>query len=92
MYNTAVNGEPADVIIYSPDMDETGNFISSGSRNKFYSQANRINIMLPDMIRDATIILDNTIKQLSYLYQAGTTKTIDKDYTKECLKAIDDYY
>lgn len=92
VYNTAVNGEPADVIIYSPDMDETGNFISSGSRNKFYSQANRINIMLPDMIRDATIILDNTIKQLSYLYQAGTTKTIDKDYTKECLKAIDDYY
>lgn len=92
VYNTAVNGEPADVIIYSPDMDEIGNFISYGSRNKFYSQANRINILLPDMIKDATIIVNNTINQLSALYQAATIRRTDENYTQECLNAIMDYY
>ena len=92
VYNTAVDGEPADVIIYSPDMDEIGNFISSGSRNKFYSQANRINIQLPNMIQETTIVLKNTIEQLSTLYQASTIKSADEKYTEECLNAISDYY
>ena len=41
VYYTAVNGEPADVIIYCPDMVD-GHFVTSNSRNKFYSQNNRI--------------------------------------------------
>lgn len=92
IYYTAVNGEPADVIIYSPDMDEHGNFVKSGSRNKFYSQNNRINIQLPDMIKDATTILQNTIDELSRLYQSKTTKTEDPGLTKEYMKALSDYY
>lgn len=92
VYNTAVDGEPADVIIYSPDMDEIGNFVSSGSRNKFYSQANRINIQLPNMIQEATIVLKNTIEQLSTLYQVSTIKSADRKYTEECLDAISNYY
>lgn len=92
VYNTAVDGEPADVIIYSPDMDERGYFISSGSRNKFYSQANRINIKLPNMIQEATIVLKNTIEQLCTLYQVCTIKSADKKYTEECLDAILNYY
>ena len=92
IYNTAIEGKPADVIIYSPDMDEFGNFISSGSRNKFYSQANRINFQLPDIIKEATIILNNTINQLCSLYKTSTTKSVDEKYTQECLDAIQDYY
>lgn len=92
VYDTSVNGEPADVIIYSPDMDENGNFISSGSRNKFYSQANRINIQLPDIIKEATSIVDNTINQLSALYQKATNRNVDEEYTNECIKAIAEYY
>lgn len=93
VYSTAVDGEPADVIIYSPDMDELGNFISSGSRNKFYSQTNRINIQLPDMIKEATAILKKTIEQLCTLYKNGTSiKTDNNKYTKECMNAILDYY
>ena len=92
VYNTAVNGEPADVIIYSPDMDELGNFISSGSRNKFYSQANRINIQLPDIINEASVVIKNTIEQISALYRNCTTQNIDKEYTEECLSAIVSYY
>lgn len=92
VYELFINKELKDVIIYSPDMDELGNFISSGSRNKFYSQANRINIQLPGIIEEATIILKNTINQLSSLYRANTTMKINDEYTKECMDAIRDYY
>ena len=92
VYYTAVNGEPADVVIYSPDMDEHGNFVKSGSRNKFYSQNNRINIQLPDMIKEATSILQSTIDELSRLYQLKTTRKEDPALTEEYMKAIADYY
>jgi len=92
VYCTAVDGKPADEIIYSPDMDELGNFMASGSRNKFYSQANRINIQLPDLINEATIVLKNTINQISELYKQKTNLCIDKQFTKECLDAIGEYF
>lgn len=92
IYNTLVNEEPADVIIFSPDMDDFGNFIRSGSRNKFYSQGNRINFQLPDIINEATKILDNTILQIATLYQNKTVDTTETKYTEECLKAIFEYY
>ncbi len=88
IYYTSIEGEPADVIIYSPDMDEFGHFISSGSRNKFYNQANRINFQLPDMINETTTIIKNTINKISSLYQDNITKKIDDTYTKECMIAI----
>lgn len=92
VYCTDVNGNPADVVIYSPDMDELGNFMASGSRNKFYSQANRINIQLPDLINEATIVLKNTINQISELYKQKTNLCIDEQFTKECLDAIGEYF
>lgn len=92
VYGTAVNGEIADVVIFSPDMDEFGNFVKSGSRNKFYSQGNRINVQLPDMLIEASAIVKNTIEQLSLLYQQNTTETVNEAYTEECLKAIYQYY
>lgn len=92
IYYTAVKGEPADVVMYSPDMDEFGNFIKSGSRNKFYSQNNRINFQLPDMIKEVTQITKNTIDQLAFLYQQNTTRKVNSDYTQECLDVIKAYY
>lgn len=92
VYYTAVDGEPADVIIYSPDMDNYGNFIKSGSRNKFYSQCNRINIQLPDMIIELTGIIQNTITELSNLYRSETVRSESPKYTKECVNAIIEYY
>ncbi len=91
IYSTAVSGEPADVIIYSPDMDESGNFVTSGSRNKFYSQGNRINIQLPQMIKDATGIIEATIEQLCVLYQKNTNLNIDESYTLDCMNEILEY-
>lgn len=91
IYYTAVNGEPADVVIYSPDMDEFGNFITSGSRNKFYSQGNRINIQLPILLKEATSIIESTIERICTLYQKSTINNVDEAYTNECIKAIVKY-
>jgi hypothetical protein len=90
VYYTAVDGEPADVIIYSPDMVD-GHFVTSGSRNKFYSQNNRINAQLPDMIKDATQILIRTVDQISALYKRKTVRKEDPKLTEEYLNAIHDY-
>ena len=91
VYYTAVNGEPADVIIYSPDIVD-GHFVTSNSRNKFYSQNNRINEQLPDMIKEATQILMRTIDQISALYQQNTVRSENPKLTEEYMKAIADYY
>lgn len=92
IYCMSPNSDPGDVLIYSPDMDENGNFVSSGSRNKFYSQANRINVQLPDLLNEATSILKNTINQLAKLYKDGTTRKENEEYTKECLEAINAWH
>ena len=69
-----------------------GHFVSSGSRNKFYSQKNRINEQLPDMMKEATQILMQTVDQISVLYQQKTVRKVDPKLTEEYLNAIKDYY
>ena len=68
------------------------NYISAGSQNKFYSQNNRINAQLPDMIKDATQILMRTVDQISALYKRKTVRKEDPKLTDEYLNAIQDYY
>lgn len=92
IYCTSIDGEPADVFMLSPDMDENGNFITSGSRNKFYSQNNKINIDLPLLVKDVCHIMINTIDQISLLYKKKTTKKEDPKITNLCLEAIQRYY
>jgi hypothetical protein len=69
-----------------------GHFVKTNSRNKFYSQNNRINEQLPDMIKDATAILKKTIDQISALYQQKTVRKEDPKLTEKYMKAIRDYY
>lgn len=72
-------------------MDDLGNFIKSGSRNKFYSQSNRINMQLPDMIEELTIIIQNTIDELANLYKSETKIKENPTLTQESLDAIANY-
>ena len=92
LYETFVDDEPADVIMYSPDMDKHGNFISSGSRNKFYSQGNMINIQLPQLVIDALSVIQNTIDKIADLYSKETVRTEDTELTKECILVIAKYF
>lgn len=72
-------------------MDGFGNFITSGSRNKLYSQGNRINIQLPILLKEATGIVESTIERICTLYQKNTINSIDEAYTNECIKDILNY-
>ena len=73
-------------------MDEYGNFISSGSRNKFYSQGNIINIQLPQLVMDTLHVIQNTIDKIAELYSKETVRTEDTELTKECILVIAKYY
>lgn len=92
IYETYIKDNPADTIMYSPDMDENGNFVSSGSRDKFYSQSNMINIQLPHLVMDTLTVIQKTIDEIVVLYSQETTRTEDKNLTKECIDAMSKYY
>ena len=78
VYYTAVNGEPADVVIYSPDMDEHGNFVKSGSRNKFYATGAKINTVLPALVSDVIDVLSKTKDKFQEVLVARTTPATDE--------------
>lgn len=92
LYLTAIDGMPADVIMLSPDMDENGNFVTSGSRNKFYSQNNIINADLPYLVYDVIEIIGRTVNEMTSLYQKNTSILIDEEKTKDCMKQIKLFY
>lgn len=92
IYETCIEDHPADIIVYSPDMDEYGNFVTSGSRDKFYSQGNMINIQLPHLVMDTLDVIQKTIDEIVVLYSQETTRTEDENLTKECIDEITMYY
>lgn len=92
IYETYIGDNPSDIIVYSPDMDEYGNFITSGSRDKFYSQGNMINIQLPHMIMDTLSVIQATIDKIVELYSQDTLRSEDKELTKECIDELTKYY
>ena len=92
IYLTAIDGNPADVIMLSPDMDENGNFVASGSRNKFYSQNNIINADLPFLVYDVIEIIRRTVNEITSLYQKNTSILIDEEKTKDCMNQIKFFY
>ena len=47
-----------------PDYDERGCFIKSGARGHFYSQGNKINEKMPDIIVPSIKAIDNTVKSM----------------------------
>ena len=73
-------------------LDEYGNFITSGSRDKFYSQGNMINIQLPHMMMDTLSVIQATIDKIVELYSQDTLRSEDKELTKECIDELTKYY
>lgn len=95
VYYTAIDGNPNDVIVYSPDMDQFGNFEKSGSRNKFYSKGCRINVELPTILQETTNIVENTINCIADLYIQKTTKqcnpVLTRDYAYILRKSLNNF-
>lgn len=92
IYETWVDKEPGDILVLAPDMDNNGNFVSSGSRNKFYSQHNYINAQLPQLLMDVLDVIEKTIDYLTELYQKDTIRREDTILTEDCIMALTNYY
>lgn len=78
IYETWIGEEPSDVFMLSPDMNPNGNFCTSGARNKFYSQDNRINILLLPLLEEVLTVFDKSISELRSVCQVNT-KAAEKD-------------
>lgn len=89
IYEPFVNDNPSEPFILSPDIDEeTGLLVSSGSRNKFYSKGNRINIILPYIISDVIHVLSITLDMFKTVLENKTVENKDKKDTISYLKLL----
>lgn len=61
------NGHSEATILF-PDM-ENGLFVTSKNRRNFYSQSNRLNILLPKLIKDVLDVMEKTITKLTTAYR-----------------------
>ena len=59
------NGHSEGTILF-PDM-ENGLFVTSKNRKNFYSQSNRLNLLLPGLLTDVFDVMETTINKLSII-------------------------
>lgn len=59
------NGHSEGTILF-PDM-ENGLFVTSKNRKNFYSQSNRLNILLPKLLKEVLDVMEKTIDKLSII-------------------------
>jgi hypothetical protein len=68
-----------------PDVDETGLLISSGSRNKFYSKGDKINVLLPGLVKDVIDVLNKTLAELKSVLVMKTATNNKDEATKAAM-------
>lgn len=61
------NGHFESTILF-PDM-ANGNFIASKNRRNFYSQSNRLNLLLPSLLKDVLMVIDTTVEKLQTTFK-----------------------
>lgn len=82
VYYPSVDGEPVEPFVLMPDVDDTGLLISSGSRNKFYSKGDKINVLLPGLVKDVIKVLNKTVAELKSVLELKTTAGNKDEATK----------
>lgn len=87
-----MNDEPAEAFILAPDTTEIGTLVSSGSRNKFYVQEDKINVSLPFIIEDVLEVLDKTIIEFDRVLKENTVVEENREkQTKRYIKKLFKY-
>lgn len=84
-YPFVEGGNPVEPFVLMPDISDEGCLESSGTRNKFYAEGNKINVFLPELVKGIMKLLNNTIKTLIDVLQK---KTSTKYKTKATEMAI----
>ena len=85
VYYPAINEEPVEPFVLMPDVDETGLLISSGSRNKFYSKGDKINVLLPGLVKDVIDVLNKTLAELKSVLVMKTATNNKDEATKAAM-------
>jgi len=82
IYYPSIDGEPVEPFVVMPDVDVNGNLVTSGSRNKFYAKSDKLNVVLPRLVKEMVEVLSKTVAALRGVLQARI-KPMDKDKATE---------
>lgn len=63
--------------ILFPDFDDSGNFTSLKNRTNFYSHSNRINLLLPTLLKEVLTLICSTITELNRVYDISRFSNVD---------------
>lgn len=64
IYYPSVDGDPVEPFVVMPDLDANGNLVASGSRNKFYAKSDKLNVVLPGLVKEIVEVLSKTLTAL----------------------------
>ena len=64
IYYPSIDGEPVEPFVVMPDVDANGILITSGSRNKFYAKSDKLNVVLPGLVKEIVEVLSKTVATL----------------------------
>lgn len=67
--------------ILFPDFDDSGNFESIKNRTNFYSNSNRINLILPSLLIEVLTLINSTISEINRVYSKSRYSNVD-DFKK----------
>ena len=79
IYYPVVDGVHVEPFVMMPDVDNSGFLVSSGSRNKFYSKGDKINVLLPGLVKDVLEVLSKTILKFKEVLENNTHPISQKE-------------
>ena len=89
IYYPFIDGNPVESFMVMPDIDDLGHLVTSGSRNKFYTKSNKINVFLPSFVEDVTNVLSRTVTSLKDVLRKNTTPLPQSDRDKNTTDYIE---
>lgn len=85
IYYPFVDGKLVEPFVVMPDVDDEGHLVTSGSRNKFYAKSDKINLVLPELVKEIVEVLSKTQERLKEVLDSKTTP-LPQDERKENAK------
>lgn len=85
IYYPYVDDEPVEPFVVMPDVDDEGHLVTSGSRNKFYAKSDKINVVLPELVKGIVEVLSKTQERLKEVLVSRTKPLPKKEREKNAV-------
>ena len=82
IYYPYVDDKPVEPFVVMPDVDDEGHLVTSGSRNKFYAKSDKINVVLPELVKGIIEVLSKTQERLKEVLVSRTKPLPKKEKEK----------